>query len=72
MEVPLRTLVAVVAVFQSDGIPTPGAKRSTHEPKFVKVALWSVWSDAATVSASGVLAGDTAQASVWLFPAATA
>ena len=49
---------------------TPGAKRSTQEPKFENVARASARSVAATVSTSGTRPGDASHASVSVFPAA--
>ena len=49
----------------------PGAKTSTHRPKFEKEVIWSAKSTAATVSTRGSLAGLTVQASFDAFPAAT-
>jgi hypothetical protein len=34
MEVPLSVAVALSLVYQADLMDDPGAKRSTHEPKF--------------------------------------
>ena len=62
-------MVAVLLVFQVDLIATPGPKRSTQVPRLETRPL-SLLSDAATVMAAGVLAGDTVQASRLLLPAA--
>jgi len=56
--------------FQSDVIATPGPNRSTQVPRLEKLARTSLLSEAATVIAAGVLAGDTVQASRLLLPAA--
>ena len=50
---------------------TPGANRSTHEPKFENAARVSALSVAATVSADGVRAGLALHALALLLPAAT-
>ena len=49
----------------------PGAKMSTHEPKFEYEARVSVESVAPTVMADGALAGDAVHASAFELPAAT-
>jgi hypothetical protein len=58
MEVPLMTLVALALLIPADVINIPGAKISTHEPRFENVARASVAVDAATVIADGALAGE--------------
>ena len=72
MEVPLRTAVAVLLVFQSDVMETPGAKISMHEPKLENVARTSLMSEAAAVSAWAVRAGETVHALRFALPAAIA
>lgn len=52
-------------------ISEPGAKISTHDPKFEKELLTSFLVVAPTVIACGDPAGDCVQASVLEFPAAT-
>ena len=68
---PESTAVAVGEVYQSLGIPTPGAYRSTHDPVFENEACASEASVAATVTAAGTRAGDAEQASAEELPAAT-
>ena len=72
IDVPLSEAVAVLLVYHAERIATPGAKRSTHEPKFENEARRSALSVAPTVSASPVRAGDTLHAFWFSLPAATA
>src|SRR5436305_2979902 len=77
IEVPLIQAVAVSPLPWSDRMLTPGANRSTHGPSLDHGARASCTSLAATVSASGVSAGETVHASTGLpcpspLPAATA
>jgi hypothetical protein len=58
MEVPFMTLVAEALLMPADVTDIPGAKMSTHEPRFENVARASVAVDAATVIADGALAGE--------------
>src|ERR1051325_186298 len=58
--------------FQAEVIESPGAKRSTTDPKLENQAIESLMSDAPTVSAAATWAGEVLPASVLLFPAATA
>ena len=51
MLVPEMVLVAVSLVTQEDVVPTPGANRSTQDPKLEKDARTSVDVEAATVMA---------------------
>ena len=62
--------VAVSDVFHEEVIEEPGAKMSTHVPKFENDARVSVLSVAATVIAAATRAGEVVQASVLLLPAA--
>jgi hypothetical protein len=71
MDVPLRIAAAVLLPIQSEVMFTPGALRSTHEPKFEKEANASVMDVAPTVIADGSLAGENVHALTLLFPAAT-
>src|SRR3954464_2526106 len=70
IEVP--EIVFVPPPSQSEVTLTPGAKRSTQEPKLEKDARRSVVSVAPTVRAAGTRAGEVVQASALLLPAATA
>src|SRR6266550_4639573 len=72
IEVPLRTAVAVLLVFQSDVMATPGAKISMQAPKFENTARTSLISEAAAVNALGVRAGETVHAFLLALPAAIA
>jgi hypothetical protein len=72
MEVPLRTVVAVSLVYQSDVIESPGANMSNTDPILEKDATLSEMSVAPTVMASVTRAGEYLLASSrLLFPAAT-
>src|SRR2546423_11468023 len=71
MDVPLIHATVLSPVPYADSMFTPGAKMSTHDPKSENDARWSLLSLAATVMASAVSAGETVQASVWPFAAAT-
>jgi hypothetical protein len=71
MLVPEMVLVAVSLVCHADVVPTPGANKSTQEPKLEKEARVSEESEAATVMAAGARAGLWLQALVLLLPAAT-
>ena len=72
IEVPDSSSVAVSPVYQSETMSTPGAKRSTHDPRLENDARRSSRSLAATVSAAGSRAGEESQASSSSLPAATA
>src|SRR5687767_15163107 len=63
--------MASSAVAVAEVMATPGAKRSTHDPKFENVARVSDWSVAPTVMASGARAGENVHASPFALPAAT-
>ena len=52
MLVPEMVLVAVSLVYHADVMPTPGANRSTQDPKLEKEARTSVEVEAATVMAA--------------------
>ena len=71
MEVPLRTLDAVVLVFQAEVISSPGAKRSRHSPTLEKKDTMSISFVAPTVMASGTWAGVLSHASEESLPAPT-
>ena len=71
IDVPLRVRMMVSPVCDAEAMPTPGAKRSRHEPQFEKEARASFDPVAPTVSALGSLAGDALQASAFELPAAT-
>ena len=64
IDVPLSIAVAVLLEYQVDSICTPGAKRSTHAPKFANDALLSIIFVALTVIALETRAGEIVQASV--------
>src|SRR5688572_22881764 len=51
-------------------MPTPGAKMSTQVPQFENQARWSMLSDAPTVIAWAVRAGEIEHASAFSLPAA--
>ena len=51
---------------------TPGVNRSTQVPKLEKLARWSLMSEAPSVMAFGVDAGEAVQALALLLPAAMA
>jgi hypothetical protein len=72
IEVPLMVLVAVLELYQSDVMLTPGALMSTQLPKFENDANPSLMSVAPTVIADGSLEGELLHASAVLLPAATA
>src|SRR5258705_329233 len=72
MEVPEIVLVAVSLVFHEDVMLEPGAKISTHVPKFENDERASVVVVEPTVIALATRAGDELQASALLFPAAIA
>ena len=57
------SLVLVAEPIHEDVICSPGANRSTQEPKFEKLERVSVMLDAATVMALGVEAGEN----IWYF-----
>ena len=69
---PDSSSVAVSPEYQSETMSTPGAKRSTHDPRLENDARRSSRSVAATVSAVGSRAGEESQASSSSLPAATA
>ena len=69
---PLMVFVAVLELYQSDVMLTPGALMSTQLPKFEKYANPSLMSVAPTVIADGSLEGELLQALAELLPAATA
>src|SRR3954471_14860745 len=71
MDVPLSSSVSSSPVFQALSMPSPGAYTSRHRPQLEKYAPSSYWSDAPTVIASGVLAGEKSHALRPEFPAAT-
>jgi hypothetical protein len=71
MDVPDNFAMALLPRLDAEIMSLPGAKMSTHEPKFEKLARISVIVDAPTVMADGSDAGDVEQASRLLFPAAT-
>src|SRR5436305_11737632 len=71
MDVPLIHATVLSPVPYADSMFTPGAKMSTHDPQSENDARWSLLSLAATVMASAVSAGETVQASVLSFAAAT-
>jgi len=71
IDVPDSSSVAVSPVYQSETMSTPGANRSTHEPRLENEARLSSRPDAATVSAAGSRAGEDSQASSSSLPAAT-
>ena len=68
IDVPLSVAVAVVDVNHVDVMSTPGAKRSTHDPKLENEARASRLGRCSNVSAAGTLAGDSVQAS-WVLVA---
>src|SRR5689334_4548635 len=72
IDVPEIVFVAVSLVFHDDVMLLPGAKISTHVPKFENDARASVVVVAPTVIALGSRAGELPQASRLSFPAATA
>jgi hypothetical protein len=72
IEVPEIVFVAVSLVFQDDVIFDPGAKMSTHVPKFENEERASVVVVEPTVIALATRAGDEPHASALLFPAAIA
>jgi TctA family transporter len=68
MEVPLRTLVAVLLAMLELNTLTPGAKISTKEPKLEKEARMSVLASMApTVMTFAADAGEELAASTWGF-----
>ena len=72
IEVPLNVAVAVSELKYDDRIPEPGAKMSTHVPKFENEERASLVVVEPVVMALAARAGDCVQASVLLLPAATA
>jgi hypothetical protein len=72
MDVPLIVFVAVSLVFHADVMLDPGAKRSTHVPKFENDDRASVFVELPTVSAWDTRAGEALHASALLLPAAIA
>ena len=71
MEVPDLKLVAVSESATAASMDWPGAYKSTHDPKFEKLATQSPEFVAPTVMACGAEAGDERQASSASLPAAT-
>ena len=72
IDVPEIVSESVSLPFQAEVIPSPGANRSTTEPKFENQAIESLISEAPTVKAAATCAGEKLPASLLLFPAATA
>lgn len=72
IEVPEMVFVAASPVAHADVILEPGAKMSTHVPKFENDERASVMVVEPTVMAFGARAGDCVQASALLLPAETA
>ncbi len=72
IDVPLMVFVAVSLVYQAEVMLDPGAKISTHDPKFENEDLASPFVVEPTVRALAARAGEELQASTLLFPAATA
>src|SRR5262249_8322968 len=72
IDVPLIVLVAVSDVFHADVMLDPGAKTSTHVPKFENDARASVFVVAPTTSASATRDGEPPHALALLLPAAIA
>jgi hypothetical protein len=71
IEVPEAKAAELLAPIQADRVSDPGAMMSTQLPEFEYGAQPSVAELAATVIAAGTLAGETLQALVPVFPAAT-
>jgi hypothetical protein len=71
IEVPDLLEVAVGPVIPAEMMCMPGAKMSTHEPRFEKSANASVEVVAPTVIAEAALDGEKLQASEYELPAAT-
>jgi len=72
MDVPGMVFESVSLPFHAEVILTPGANKSTTDPKFEKLALTSLMSDAPTVRTSPTPAGLQFEASSLAFAAATA
>src|SRR5712692_432853 len=72
MDVPEIVSVSVSLPFQAEVMLTPGANRSTTDPKFEKLPLTSLMSLAPTVRASATPAGLQFDESSLAFAAATA
>ena len=72
MDVPLIVFVAVSLVFQDEVMFEPGAKMSTHVPKFENEERASVVVVAPTVFADGTRAGELLHALAFELPAAIA
>jgi hypothetical protein len=70
--VPLIVFAAVVDVYQADVMLEPGAKRSTHVPKFENDERASVLVVEPTVFAAETRAGEPLQAFALSLPAAIA
>ena len=71
IEVPSHTSVLSGPPIIAERMPTPGANRSTPAPKLEKLARLSLPSVAATVIASGTLAGPCWETSLLSLPAET-
>src|SRR6185369_15633809 len=72
IDVPLPTAIEMSDARPADMMDTPGANRSTQPPWLENGARASALSLAATVNASGALAGEAPHASALSLPAATA
>ena len=72
MDVPLIVFVAVSLVIQEDVMFDPGAKMSTHVPKFENEERASVLVVAPTVLAEATRAGELLHALAFELPAAIA
>src|ERR1044072_3556608 len=72
MDVPLMVFVAVFEVDHAEVIEEPGAKMSTHVPKFEKDERASVEVVEPTVIAAATREGEKLHALALLLPAATA
>lgn len=71
IDVPDRDAIRVVLPMNAEVMLCPGAKMSTHVPQLENDARLSTEVDAATVMASGALAGDRVHAFEFSLPAAT-
>src|SRR5437773_3170524 len=76
IEVPVRTIVAVLLVHQADVTSCPGAKRSRQAPKLLPLFASQTQRasdefDAPTLIAEATRAGDSLHASMLVLPAAT-
>ena len=72
IDVPLIVCLAVDEPSPAPTMDSPGAKRSTQEPKLENQARESDWVEAPTVNADGSRAGETSHAFCASLPAATA